>query len=89
MTLAVPIIDADSHLCEVPDLWSSRMSSAKWGDAIPHVAFDERIGLDRWYVGGTKLTTVAGWASAGWPSPRSSETRATRSSAPAMWRRRS
>ena len=65
----IPIFDADSHLSEVPDLWTSRMSEAKWGDAIPHVAFDERIGRDRCYVAGKKLTTVASWAPAGWHSP--------------------
>ena len=69
MAIKFPILDADSHLAEAPDLWTSRMSASKWGDAIPHVAFDERLGLDRWYVGGKKLTTVASWAPAGWHSP--------------------
>ena len=65
----IPIFDADSHLSEAPDLWTSRMSLAKWGDAIPQVAFDERIGRERWYVAGKKLTTVSSWAPAGWHSP--------------------
>ena len=66
MPATIPIIDADSHLSEPPDLWTSRMSAQKWGDAIPHVAPDERLGLDRWVVGGKKLTSVANWAVAGW-----------------------
>lgn len=67
MTTTIPIIDADSHLCEPPDLWTSRMSSKKWGDAIPHLAMDDRLGMERWIVGGKKLTSVANWAVAGWP----------------------
>ena len=46
--MKIPILDADSHLAEAPDLWTSRMSASKWGDAIPHVGFDERLGRDRW-----------------------------------------
>ncbi|HEY1969475.1 MAG TPA: amidohydrolase family protein, partial [Pseudonocardia sp.] len=63
---ALPVIDTDSHLAEPPDLWTSRMSTAKWGDAIPHLYFDERHGLERWLVGGKRLTAVANWACAGW-----------------------
>jgi predicted TIM-barrel fold metal-dependent hydrolase len=67
VTATIPIIDADSHLCEPPTLWTERMSSKKWGDNIPHVARDEALGVDRWVIGGKKLTAVAGWAVAGWP----------------------
>jgi uncharacterized protein len=67
MELDIPIIDCDSHLAEPPDLWTSRMDKAKWGDAIPHLEFDERVGMERWVVGGKKLTSVANWAVAGWP----------------------
>ena len=28
------IIDADSHVCEALDTWTSRMSSKQWGDLI-------------------------------------------------------
>jgi predicted TIM-barrel fold metal-dependent hydrolase len=66
MITEVPIVDADSHLSEVPDLWTARMSSARWGDQIPRVVHDERLGMDRWLIAGKKLTTVANWATAGW-----------------------
>ena len=66
MALHIPIIDADSHLAEAPDVWTARMSKAKWGDAIPHLEFDARLGMERWVVGGRKLTSVANWATAGW-----------------------
>jgi uncharacterized protein len=38
------IIDADSHVCEPPDAWTSRMAS-KWGDMIPHVRRIEAVAL--------------------------------------------
>jgi predicted TIM-barrel fold metal-dependent hydrolase len=66
VSTSIPIIDADSHLSESPDLWTSRMSKAKWGDAIPHLEYDARLKMERWVVGGRKLTSVANWAVAGW-----------------------
>lgn len=66
MTLAIPVFDGDSHLAEVPDLWTSRLPIAKWGDEVPHVVFDERLQRDRWVIAGKKLTSVANWAVAGW-----------------------
>ena len=67
-TLAsIRVIDGDSHVSEPPDLWTSRMSKKKWGDRIPHLVFDDRVGMDRWLIGGKKLTSVASWATAGWP----------------------
>jgi len=62
----MPIIDTDTHVCEPADLWTSRLSSARWGDAIPHVAYDERRGEDIWLIGGRKVSGVAGYANAGW-----------------------
>lgn len=62
----IPVLDADSHVSEPPDLWTSRLSK-KWGDATPRVYFDDRLGMDRWLIGGRRLTTVANWATAGWP----------------------
>ena len=47
----IPVIDADTHLVEPPDLWTSRMSS-KWGDLVPHVEWDEENGDEAWFIGG-------------------------------------
>ena len=44
---ALPIVDVDSHVTEPPDLWTSRLSP-KWGDEVPQVYYDDRLGLDRW-----------------------------------------
>ncbi len=66
MTSPIPVFDADSHLAEVPDLWTSRLPISKWGDDVPHVVYDERLKRDRWVIGGRMLTSVANWAVAGW-----------------------
>lgn len=73
------IIDADTHVIEPPDLWTSRMSKARWGDLIPHVRFesaptsyvtaaDDRAepAADTWFVGSTPLMKAAAPAMAGW-----------------------
>ena len=44
---SVQIIDVDTHVTEPPDLWTSRMSSAKWGDKIPYVRWDDRWNEER------------------------------------------
>ena len=59
------VADVDSHIIEPPDLWTSRVS-AKWGDMVPHVRFDERRGEERWYIGDRKLFGVGAFAQAGW-----------------------
>jgi uncharacterized protein len=53
--VATPLIDADAHLTEPPDLWTSRMSSQKWGDLIPHVRFDEKAGMEAWFIGDDRI----------------------------------
>lgn len=63
---SIPVIDTDAHISEPPDLWTSRISSQKFGDQIPRLEWDEKNKLDRWIVGGKRLTGVAGWAMAGW-----------------------
>jgi hypothetical protein len=46
-------IDADSHIIEPEDLFTSRVS-AKWGDLVPHVRFDAEHEEDVWYIGGDR-----------------------------------
>jgi predicted TIM-barrel fold metal-dependent hydrolase len=55
------VIDVDSHVTEVPDLWTSRLPKS-WGDDVPHLWFDEDAQLDRWKVGSTPLTPVGYFA---------------------------
>jgi uncharacterized protein len=59
------VADADSHIIEPADLWTSRISS-RWGDLVPHVKFDERSREDRWYVGSRRMFGAGAFAQAGW-----------------------
>jgi uncharacterized protein len=59
------IIDADSHLTEPADVWTSRVP-AKYRDAVPRVV---RQGTaDMWVLGDERLTPVGVTAPAGWPT---------------------
>jgi len=57
-------IDTDTHITEPPDVWTARVSTKKWGDAVPHV---RKVGdRDVWFirdqtVGGPGFTTMAGF----------------------------
>ena len=45
------LIDTDTHAVEPADLWTSRMSKAKWGDDIPHVKYVAEEDREVWFVG--------------------------------------
>ena len=51
------IIDADSHMCEPKDIFTSRMP-AKYGDLIPQVKHVPETGTDHWFVGDRKVWMV-------------------------------
>lgn len=50
-----PVIDADAHVTEPPDLWTSRMSSQRWGEYIPRVQYDDEVGMEAWYIGDERI----------------------------------
>jgi len=58
------IIDADSHVTEAADLWTSRVAK-KYVDLVPHVERDAD-GRDMWVFQDTVLDTVGLTATAGW-----------------------
>lgn len=58
------VIDADSHVSEPADLWTSRVSR-RWGDAVPHIRREPRSGKDIWYIGDTLVLPVGMTAIAG------------------------
>ncbi len=60
------VIDTDSHVIEPYDLWTSRISTAKWGDLVPHVRWDEKFGEDAWFFGSERVGPAASAAQAGW-----------------------
>jgi predicted TIM-barrel fold metal-dependent hydrolase len=61
----IPIIDADTHVVEPPDLWTSRVSS-KWGDQVPHVRWDEAAEEEAWFSSDERLGAAGAAAMAGW-----------------------
>ncbi len=60
------VIDTDTHIIEPYDLWTSRLSVDKWGDRVPHVAFDEKFQEDAWFFGSDRVGPAASAAQAGW-----------------------
>jgi predicted TIM-barrel fold metal-dependent hydrolase len=65
LTDAITVIDADSHVTEPADLWTSRLPR-KFADDAPHVEFDPVRQRDRWHVGRHTLLGVQDQAHAGW-----------------------
>jgi predicted TIM-barrel fold metal-dependent hydrolase len=60
----VRAIDTDTHVTEPPDVWTSRVSTQRWGDAVPHV--ERRDGRDVWLIrdqmaGAPGFTSMAGF----------------------------
>ena len=54
MELKYGFISADDHVQEHPEVWTRRMSKAKWGDRIPHIE-RQADGTERWIVDGQKV----------------------------------
>jgi predicted TIM-barrel fold metal-dependent hydrolase len=80
------IIDVDSHVAEPEDLWTSRMSAAKWGeDRIPKPVWDEVGGEKRWKVGDLLLSGVGLYCSGGWPEHFPSHPPTLEDADPACW----
>lgn len=63
---SIKVIDSDTHVTEPPDLWTSRVSAKKFGDAVPQIVVDPDTGYERWKVGDALLTSSAFFAYAGW-----------------------
>ena len=54
MELKYGFISADDHVQEHPEVWTKRMSKAKWGERIPHIE-RQSDGTERWVVDGKKI----------------------------------
>jgi predicted TIM-barrel fold metal-dependent hydrolase len=57
----IPIIDADTHLTEVPDLWTARVPS-KLREYAPYVDVHPQTGQRRWRLGDTWLAGDTGFS---------------------------
>ncbi|MCH2173201.1 amidohydrolase [Myxococcota bacterium] len=62
------IIDADTHVTEPPDLWTSRLPS-KWADRAPHIEWDDEKEQEVWVIDGQRATPIGVTATAGWKDP--------------------
>lgn len=58
------VIDADSHLIEPADLWTSRVAS-KYRDLVPRVVLHPKTQHHHWVVGSTFIWPVGYWCRAG------------------------
>ncbi len=59
------VIDADSHVTEPADVWTSRVP-AKYRDDVFHVVRNDNV--DTWMLRDQRLTPVGTTAPAGWPT---------------------
>jgi len=57
-------IDADTHITEPADVWTSRVP-AKWKDSVPQVLWDSESQEEVWHIGGNALMPVGFTALAG------------------------
>jgi len=80
----IPVVDADTHVVEPPDLWTSRMS-ARHGDLVPHVRWDDKADEEAWFIGDDRVTAVAGAAQAGWSEYPPDHPRRWSDADPATW----
>jgi predicted TIM-barrel fold metal-dependent hydrolase len=63
------VIDADTHISEPGDLWTSRLP-ARFKDRAPHIVRDPETGIETWRIGESKSFLPVGFtAVAGWPEP--------------------
>jgi predicted TIM-barrel fold metal-dependent hydrolase len=69
----IKIVDADNHVVEPYDLWTSRVSTKKWGDLVPHVVWDEGRHGDIWVSGDQFLHPAASDAWSGYDKPPGDE----------------
>jgi predicted TIM-barrel fold metal-dependent hydrolase len=63
MTIDGGFISADDHVQEHPEVWTQRLSKAKWGERIPHLERTEG-GAEVWVVDGRRIA-LTGAAMAG------------------------
>jgi predicted TIM-barrel fold metal-dependent hydrolase len=64
-TMAVRVVDADSHLTEPPDLWTSNLP-AKWRQFAPVTGTDPATGVTRWKLADRWLFGPGSVSHAGW-----------------------
>jgi len=82
----IPVIDADQHVVEPYDLWTSRVSVKKWGDKVPHVVWDDELSSDVWMASGQYLGSPGKTATAGFDQPWPDHPKRWSEINPELWR---
>jgi predicted TIM-barrel fold metal-dependent hydrolase len=61
--VVVPIIDTDTHIVEMPDTWTSRLSR-RFGDEVLQIRPDNTDNRDYWFLGDRRLRPA--WSQCDW-----------------------
>jgi predicted TIM-barrel fold metal-dependent hydrolase len=60
------VVDVDAHIIEPRDLYTSRVSTKKWGDLVPQIRWDDDIKKDVWWAGGRMIQAAGSNSLAGY-----------------------
>jgi uncharacterized protein len=69
-----PIVSADDHVVEHPELWTRRLSRTRWGNRIPHLERQDD-GAECWMVDGNRLPLLGSGSAGALMAERSGEPR--------------
>ncbi len=69
-----PIVSADDHVIEHPEVWTARMARSRWGNRIPHVE-RQADGTDCWLIDGNRVPLLGSGSAGALMADRSDEPR--------------
>jgi uncharacterized protein len=70
--MADKFISTNEHVIESPDVWTSRLSAARWGERIPHIVAKDN-GLEAWLIDGREYPLLGSGSAAACMSDRGDE----------------
>ncbi|HEV3110371.1 MAG TPA: amidohydrolase family protein [Candidatus Binataceae bacterium] len=79
-----PIVSADDHVVENPDVWTRRMSRSRWGIRIPHIEH-QPDGSDCWMVDGNRVALLGSGSVGALMPDRTGEPRRWEEIPPQVW----
>jgi predicted TIM-barrel fold metal-dependent hydrolase len=79
-----PIVSADDHVVEDPDVWTRRMSRSRWRNRIPHIE-RQPDGADCWMVEGNRLPLLGSGSVGALMPDRTGEPRRWEDVPPQVW----
>jgi uncharacterized protein len=69
-----PIVSADDHVVEHPEVWTRRMSRSRWGERIPHLE-RQADGTDCWLIDGNRIALLGSGSTGALMANRTGEPR--------------